>query len=164
MDLMLTNLDFVAGFSRVGAWLAADVYLDFSAIISGVIFLLFWISMKFLVFDPYVKIVREREARIEGERDTAASMEIRADEALRNYEKRLKEAQAEASELRAELRDGAERRRAALVSEARDEGRRSLEERRAELKRELEVAERSVETTANALSKVIVDRILTANG
>jgi F-type H+-transporting ATPase subunit b len=157
-------MDLLSGALRAGSWLAADVNLDITALISGVFFILVWIALKLLIFDPYLNIVEEREEQIEGARDRAASMEARAEEALERYDERMKVARAEASERREELREAGEVERNSLLSDARESARAHVEQHREKLDQEIAEAEKVIDKQANELSKAIVDRVLTAKG
>lgn len=158
------NLETLSGLMRVDAWLAVEVYLDLSALISAGVFILVWIALKFLIFDPYIQIIEDRELQIEGARDDAASMEVRADESLREYQKRIDGARVEASQLRAELRQSGENESNTMLDKARQKARSFVEGRREQLNREMAEAEKDVDAEANSLSKAIVDRVLTSNG
>lgn len=140
--------------------MASAVDLDFSAVIAGGLFLFMLFVLKFVLIDPYVKIVEERERRTEGARDGADDLQRKAQETLLAYEERLSTARREAMDLRTGLRTGAEEKREAQVAQARDEAAQLLATRRAQIEEQTKVADAAIEREAQALSQTIVGRVL----
>lgn len=142
--------------------LAASGLVDFDAtvFVSAAFFLAFYFAMKALLFDPYLKIVREREALTGGASDEAASFRERAAAVLSDYQSQMTSARDEAAALRSGLRAQGEADEARIVSAAREQAQRQLDARRQALAQEVAAAEREIQTRAQALSSAIVARVM----
>lgn len=159
----LTIVDALSG-ANPSHWLAAGVDIDGTALVATALFIATWFFLKVLIFDPYLKLVDQRDEQIEGARDDAASMEARAEETLAEYDRRLVEARSEASALRDEARTEGEQRRDALVTSARDDAGEHLRASRAQMEAGLDTARAQLDAKARDLSGAIVDRLLSVNG
>lgn len=164
MPSTLLQLDVLNAFVDVQSSMAAGISLNITAVISGVFFILVWVALKFLLFDPYVEIVEDRDEQIVGARDKAVDMETRAGEVLQKYESRLQRARVEASQRRDELREQGEIESSSMLSDARRRAQEGLSSKRAEIERELAEASTKVEREAHQLSKTIVERVLATDG
>ena len=142
--------------------LQASGLVDFDAtvFVSAAFFLAFYFAMKALLFDPYLKIVQEREALTGGASDEAASFRERAATVLSDYQAQLTAARDEAARVRAELRAQGEADEARIVAAAREQAQSQLAQRRQTLAQEVEAAEREISSRAQALSSAIVARVM----
>jgi F-type H+-transporting ATPase subunit b len=143
--------------------MAAAVDLDITALISVVLFLLVYLFLKFTLIDPYLKIVEERENRIEGAQRDAEARRHQAQQILLKYEEQMAQARSDAQSMREELRGSAERERDALLVQSRERAQQELATARASLKDELGAAEESIDTEARSIADVLVGRVLGTN-
>ena len=140
--------------------MASAVDLDFSAVLAGDLFLVMLFVLKFVLIDPYLKIVEAREQSTEGARDGADDLQRKAQETLLQYEERLASARKEAMDLRTSLRDAAEAKRDEQVASARAEAEAHLATQRAKIDEQTKAADAAIEREAQALSQTIISRVL----
>lgn len=135
------------------------VDVDATMFVSAGIFLVFYLAMKVLLFDPYLEIVRKRRALTGGARDDADALAAEAAAVAAEYEQRLSDAREAAAAARDELRSSGRADEARIVGAAREQASSHLETRRAALARDVEAAEKQVDERAKALSVAIVERM-----
>ncbi len=151
----------LAEIPEIGAMGGVD--LNYSALIAAGIFLLVWLLLKVLLFDPYLKIVRERDKLMGGTRDDASEDFRKADELAASLDERLTKAREEATARREALRVEGEQRRDQMLNIAREEAETMMAAQRETLDRELAAAGESKEVEARAIASAIVGRILQAS-
>ena len=152
---------FVVEYPGVQA-MAGGIDLDLTAVAAGLLFLLVYVLLKFVLFDPYLKIVDERDRKIDGAQRGAASMRAEAAATLASYEERMGAARREAAALRDGLRAEAEVSRSKVVDEARREAGEALAARRERMAQEMAVADAALEAEARQIGQLIVSRVLGA--
>lgn len=142
--------------------LHASGIVDFDAtvFVSAAFFLGFYFVMKTMLFDPYLRIVRERQQLTGGAQDEAKEFRDRADAVMTEYEEKLGAARDEAADIRAELRDSGRADEQRIVSAAREQASNQLAARRERLATEVADAEQQIDTRARTLSSAIVERVV----
>jgi F-type H+-transporting ATPase subunit b len=138
----------------------ALVDLDATVFLVIGIFLLFYLLLRFALFRPVLRLLDERQARIEGTRKLAQELREKAMEATRQYEALLKEARAQGAELKLSLRQEGQRLERELVDEVRRETEAQLVAGKAELQAEMERAAAELEREVAALSRAAAARLL----
>ncbi|HKD65713.1 MAG TPA: ATP synthase F0 subunit B [Candidatus Binataceae bacterium] len=123
-------------------------------------FLVFWFIFKRLLFDPFLKLLADRERKLKGLRDRTEQL-IR--EGLEAHERHAREITAVRREALAE-REG-ERRRAEeevgrMMEEARMAAKDSIEQVRVEIERELRAAEQQLGNLGENLAAELAERVL----
>lgn len=148
------------GFARLFA--SADVSVDFDLtfLAQFLLFTMFIIVFKPLLFDPLLRVFEERERRTEGAKKEARVMDERAGELLGKYEVELEKVRRTAGLERERLRAETARIEAQIMAEARAEtakilaaGKARIEAEVAELRRELE--KKRPELAASIASRVL---------
>lgn len=136
------------------------VDFDATVFVSAVFFLVFYFAMKTLLFDPYLKIVRERQQLTGGAQDEAKEFRDRADAVVSEYEEKLGAARDEAAKIREDLRENGRSDEQRIVGAAREQAAGQLATRRERLAAEVAEAEAQIDTRARTLSSAIVDRVV----
>src|SRR5436190_351517 len=123
------------GFLAAGMSGEGGVTLDFDMtfLLQMVIFAVFVIVMKPLLFEPLMKLFEERERRTEGAKVVARRMDERAGELLRRYETELEAVRRTATEEREKLRSEGQRLEAQILAEARADAAKLVERGKANL-------------------------------
>ena len=134
--------------------------LDATLFILIGIFLVLYIILRFTLFRPILRLLDERQARIEGTRKVAEELRERAEEAAREYQALLKEARAKGAELKLSLRQEGQRLERQLVDEVHRETEAQLSAGKAELQAEAERATAQVQREVAALSREAAARLL----
>jgi F-type H+-transporting ATPase subunit b len=133
---------------------------DMTFLAQMVIFAIFVIVMKPLLFDPLMKLFEERERRTEGAKVLARRLDERAGELWQRYETELDAVRRTAAEEREKLRAEGQRLEAQILAEARaevtkivEEGKRSLQAEKQKVR--IELAARSGQIARDIASRVL---------
>jgi F-type H+-transporting ATPase subunit b len=116
-------------------------------------FLVFWFIFKRLLFDPFLKLLADRERKLKGLKDRTEQLIREGRAAHERHEREMVEVRREAL---AE-REG-ERRRA--EEDARLAAKDSIEQVRTEIERELRAAEQQLGTLGDNLAAELAERVL----
>ncbi|MGM0576574.1 MAG: hypothetical protein ACQEXJ_12665 [Myxococcota bacterium] len=139
---------------------AGLVDLDATFVIQLGIFLVFAVLLNVLVVKPIMKAQQTRWERMEGSREEAEGMDLRAAEAAADYEKKIAEARRQAVAVRDELRREGEQESAAQLASVRSEAEKNLRTSRAMLEEEAAKVRGETDGVVKQLAKAVADRIL----
>lgn len=139
---------------------ASLVDLDGTLLIQLGIFLVFAVLLNALVVKPLMKAQQARWERMDGARDKAEHMDLRAAEAAATYEDKLAEARRQALAIREELRREAEKKAAGQLAAVRAEAQQSVDSSRADLHEEARRLRAETDAPVVELAEAIADRIL----
>lgn len=103
-------------------------------------FAILLVALKAVLYEPMVRAIGDRQARIKKELDEAESLNRQARELKAQYEAKLKEAHQEAAGIIAAAHQEAERKKTELLEEGRREAHFLVEKGRNELQREQQQA------------------------
>lgn len=148
------------GFTRLFA--SADVSVDFDLtfLVQFVLFTMFVIVLKPLLFDPLLKVFEERERRTEGAKQEARAMDEKAGELLSRYEAELERVRHVAGLERDRLRAETSKLEAQIMADARADTARILEAGKARIAQEVERMRTELEQTKPGLAAEIASRVL----
>src|ERR1700722_6321314 len=129
-------------------------------------FLVFWFIFGWLFFNPFLKLLSERERRF---KDLSARTERLLQEersALEERDRQLTAVRREAMAQREAERRRAEEEASKVIAEARAEAHAELEKVRAQIENDFKAAERQLEQLAESLAADLAGRVLgrPANG
>lgn len=113
-----------------------------------------------LIFQPLLKVMDEREERIEGARRRADQVQEQAEEALNRYEDSIRAAYDQAAVERRRRTDTAREELARLTSQAKHEAEHEADRAREELSASVEEARDSLREGASDLATLAAERIL----
>lgn len=135
---------------------------DYTFFVQIALFLVLWIALKRLWFDPAMAVAKERAIRSEGAIAEAKSMQGRAEALRAEHAQKLAEARAEAQREAQEILRAAEAEHRRLVGEATDEAQRTIAEARQRIAEDVANARRAlrseVEALAGDVARVVVGR------
>ena len=145
-------------------FLVASAAIDFDAtlVIQMGLFLLLFVVLKPLLFTPFMKAMDERHQGLEGSREDADEFESRAERALNEYEKKMRDARREATEVRESLRTQGQAEFQDLIGEAREEISAKIETERQSVASQREEALTQLQGRADELANTIVGKMLPA--
>lgn len=109
---------------------------------------------------PLLRVLEEREERIDGARDRAGRLAEQAEESLARYRADIDAAKADAEQQRRSLVEAARDEQTSLTRGARAEAEQQIEAARAEVGAALEQARDSLRGDAEVLARQVVERIL----
>jgi F-type H+-transporting ATPase subunit b len=133
---------------------------DLTFVVQMVIFAIFIIIVKPLLFDPLMKLFEERERRTEGAKVLARRMDEKAGELLRKYESELDAVRRVAAEERDKLRAEAQRLEAQILAEARTETAKLVEDGKKKLDLERKTLRAQLSASAPQIARDIASRVL----
>lgn len=126
---------------------AVDVDVNWTFLAQIALFVVLFLVLKPLLFDPLLKLFEEREKRIEGAKNEARDMYKEADAKIAKYEEELALVKRAAGEERDKLRAEGQRQEQAILAKVRaetnallDEGRKKIDGDAAALRTELDAA------------------------
>ena len=123
-------------------------------------FLVFWFIFKRLLFDPFLRLLAERERRLKNLKERTEQLIREGTVARERHERELLEIRREALAQREAQRRMAQEQVAHLVEEARLAARQSIEQVRTEIERELRAAELQLGLLGENLAATLAERVL----
>jgi F-type H+-transporting ATPase subunit b len=131
---------------------------DYTFVIQIVSFLLLWVALKKLTFDPMLQVLAQRDARTRGSQREAEELRANAQTAEHQYESSLREVRHRLLEETEAERKRAEQEQQRLLSTARAEAEAELAQLRRELASQVATAESALATEARALAGMMAER------
>jgi len=139
---------------------AINVDFDPTFLAQFVLFTMFVLVLRPLLFDPLLRVFEEREKRTEGAKHHAREMDAKAGELLTRYEAELDKVRREANLEREKLRKEAKDLETKIMAEAREEAARILESGKARIAAEVEQMRKELKDGQPALASEIASRVL----
>jgi F-type H+-transporting ATPase subunit b len=134
--------------------------LDGTILVQLGLFLLLWIVLWKLLFQPFLKVRDERAHGIEGSRKQAADMEAQARDAVKRYDEAFSRAKLRGAEERQKLRAEAAAHERQVLGVAREESQRALGSARTKIGADVEKAKKQLDAQASVIAKQVASRIL----
>jgi F0F1-type ATP synthase membrane subunit b/b' len=131
------------------------------AIPTAIILVILHLYLKFTLFKPLKKSLRERERLTGGARKAAEESLAAVDRKAKEYEAKFREARAEVYKQQEETRKQWLQDQAAHIAEAHNRTRASIEEARSQISAETASAQQNLQESSQALADRIADRVLT---
>lgn len=126
------------------------------------LFAMLWLSL--LLFRPMLRLLEERDTRIEGTRREVARLATSGSEKAGIIEIRLDEARTEALTERKRLREEGQRIYSEAVESARKESQAKLEQARGDLESAVQAASNVLRGESDILATRIVEKVLSQPG
>lgn len=123
-------------------------------------FLVFCLIFKRLFFDPFLKVLDEREGRLIELGRRAEQLVKKGKDAEQERELQLAALRRDALERREAERRRAEEQASKMIEQARAEARASMERAKAEIDGQVAAAERQLDALAQALAGELAERVL----
>lgn len=139
---------------------AGYIDLDGTLAIQMILFLVLFLVLRPLIFDPYLKAVEARRDGLQGSREEADEMDARAERSLADYERKVRDARREANEVREGLRSQGQNEFEDILGEAREEISEKLVAERAKIEAERATSLVQLKERSESLAKVLVARVL----
>lgn len=139
---------------------AINVDFDPTFVAQFVLFTMFILVLRPLLFDPLLRVFEEREKRTEGAKLKSREMDAKAGELLTRYEAELDKVRREANVEREKLRAEAKALETKIMNEARDEAARILDTGKARIAAEVDQMRKELKDAQPALAAEIASRVL----
>lgn len=139
-----------------GASIDVDATLGFELLL----FIGLYVILHPLLIKPYMKAMEVRREELEGSKEDAGEFEIRAEKALADYERKMRDARREAQEVRESLKTQGSLEFKEIVAEAREELSAKIEDERLKVVKQHAAAADALKERSAALAEVIVQKVL----
>ena len=139
------------------------ISLDISILYQIILFLVLWVILSKVLFQPYLRVLSERESKTTGAQHDSSELEREGAALKRQYEEKIAQAQTAGYATKDAIVQEGRQQRETILSQAREAATASLEQ----LRGEIAAAVRQEKQTANAeVSQVasdIVSKIIGRN-
>ena len=133
---------------------------DYTFLVQIAIFLVLWIVLKRLWFDPALRIIQERKRRTEGALDEARAIQSEAEQLRAEHARALEEARAEAQREMHDILRRAEVEQKQLIGEAQQAADRTLADARAQIASDVSSARQSLRDSAHEIARLVAEKVL----
>ena len=139
-----------------------DLFL--AAVPTAILVSFFYFFLRWSFFGPLLKVLADRQARIEGARKDAESLAAAAQEKQRAYREALRKARAEVFAEQESARRVVLEERGKLIRQARSRAGEEVQAAKARLANEVEAARKALETSGQQLAEEVARAILEPAG
>jgi len=136
------------------------VSLNYTLLIQMVSFIVLVILMNKILFSPILKIMQERNDKLNNTLQEAESLSSRAEELLEEYNKKMLKAKQQALQVVNDARANALEDQRKAIAKAKEEAEKKLDELKKRIEVESKTASENLERFAQALSILIAEKIL----
>ena len=133
---------------------------DYTLFIQLVIFLASFVVLKFMVWDPYVKLIHLRHSKTAGLKEQAEKAKSEAAKMQSDYETLMKAERKRITQSAEEERKRIENDEKEIISGARDEVAKQLDTVRSKIKADTDAARKELEPLVNDFSSRIVSKLV----
>ena len=134
--------------------------LNYSLAVQAALFVALWLALKWLWFDPAMKLIAERATRSEGQVQEAHALEAETEKLRSEHQAALQQARTEAQREVADIMRRAEAEQKQLIAQATDEAQRTLAEIRGRVAEEVAVARRTLSADVGTLAREVARKVL----
>jgi F-type H+-transporting ATPase subunit b len=138
------------------------IHLDFSVLYQVILFLVLWLILNKLLFQPYLHLLEERERKTSGAQHDSTDLEIEGARLTAQYEERIAQAQAAGYAAKDAILQEGRQQREKILSQARQEAALTLERTRSEvaaaMERERGLAAAEIAAVAGEMAAKVLGR------
>lgn len=132
---------------------------DYTLVIQIIAFVVLWVGLKRLVFEPMMDALDARNDRTVAVRAEAERLLAAAQEAQHDYEKSLHDLRVRMAQEAARARSAAQEEGARALAEAREAANEELRKMRAQVAAQIEDARRSLTAQADEIAREMLGRV-----
>jgi F-type H+-transporting ATPase subunit b len=136
------------------------ISLDISILYQAILFVILWLILNKVLFQPYLKLLDERERRTTGAQHDSTELEHEGARLRAQYEEKVAQAQSLAAGEREQLLQTARQEREKILAQARQEAEQILTRRRQEIATALEAERRLAAAEAATIGAEITSKVL----
>jgi len=136
------------------------ISLDISILYQVVLFVISWLFLKKILFQPYLKLLEERERKTTGAQHDSTDLEREGARLRAQYEEKIAQAQAAAQAAKEEILQSGRLEREKILGEARAEAAQILERVRQEIAAAVGEERRRAAAEASALAAEMASKAL----
>jgi F-type H+-transporting ATPase subunit b len=136
------------------------ISLDISILYQAILFVILWLILNKVLFQPYLKLLDERERRTTGAQHDSTELEHEGARLRAQYEEKVAQAQSLAAGERERLLQAARQEREKILAQARQEAEQILTRRRQEIATALDAERRLAAAEAATIGAEIASKVL----
>lgn len=136
------------------------ISLDISILYQVILFVVLWLILNKVLFQPYLSLLDERERRTTGAQHDSTELEHEGARLRTQYEEKIAQAQAVAAVERERILQIAREEREKILGQARQEAEQTLTRRRQEIATALEAERRLASAEAVRIAADIASKVL----
>ena len=136
------------------------ISLDISILYQVILFVVLWLILNKVLFQPYLSLLDERERRTTGAQHDSTELEHEGARLRTQYEEKIAQAQAVAAVERERILQIAREEREKILGQARQEAEQTLTRRRQEITTALEAERRLASAEAVRIAADIASKVL----
>jgi F-type H+-transporting ATPase subunit b len=136
------------------------IHLDFSIVYQIILFLILWVILNKILFQPYLHLLNERERKTTGAEHDSSDLEHEGARLKAQYEDKIAQAQAAGYAAKDAIVQDGRQQREKILSQARDEAAGTLERVRNEVASTLEQERRLAAAEVSNVAGAMVAKVL----
>ena len=136
------------------------ISLDYSVVYQIILFLVLWVVLSKILFQPYLRLLEERERKTTGAQHDSLDLEREGARLRAQYEQKIAQAQAAGYATKETILQEARRERERILTEARDEAMKLLQGLRLEVESQMQKERQLAATEAGIVAQEMVNKIL----
>jgi F-type H+-transporting ATPase subunit b len=136
------------------------IQLDFSIVYQMILFLILWVILNKILFQPYLHLLNERERKTTGAEHDSSDLEHEGARLKAQYEEKIAQAQGVGYAAKDAIVQDGRQQREKILSQARDEAAATLERVRNEVASTLEQERRLAAAEVSNVAGAMVAKVL----
>jgi F-type H+-transporting ATPase subunit b len=136
------------------------ISLDYSVVYQIILFLVLWVVLSKILFQPYLRLLEEREHKTTGAQHDSLDLEHEGARLRAQYEEKIAQAQAAGYATKETILQQARRERERVLTQAREEAMKLLQGVRLEVESQMQKERQFAATEAGILAQEMVNKIL----
>lgn len=136
------------------------IHLDYSIVYQIVLFVILWLILNKLLFQPYLRLLDDREHRTIGAQHDSVDLENEGANLKAQYDEKMARGQAAGYAAKDAIAQDARQQREKILGQARDEAARSLEQVRLEIAAAMEQEKKLAATEVGVVAADMVNKVL----
>lgn len=133
---------------------------DITFVIQIVSFLVLWLGLKRLIFDPVLAVIDERSARTTGVREEAAQLRLNAEAAETDFDGRMLQVREDVGRQTDASRTATEEEERQVLATAREQAAATLKAQRDQIRSQANAARAELAGEAGQLAQLIVAKVV----
>jgi F-type H+-transporting ATPase subunit b len=136
------------------------IHLDYSIVYQIVLFVVLWLILNKLLFQPYLRSLEEREHKTTGAQHDSVELEHEGAKIKAQFDEKIAQGQTAGYAAKEAINQDARQQREAILGRARDEATRTLDQVRLEVAAAMEQENRLAAAAVSAVAADMVHKVL----
>ena len=136
------------------------IHLDQSIIYQVVLFVVLWLILNKLLFQPYLRLLEEREHKTTGAQHDSVGLEHEGAKLKARFDEKMAQGQAAGYAAKEAINQDARQQREKILGQARDDASRTLEQVRQEVATAMEQEKQLAAAEVSAVAADMVNKVL----